>query len=319
MTSSALLIEPHRIEIVDRALPPVGGEEARIRVLECGLCTSELDAWSGRADGRLPLVLGHEVAGVVAEVGGAVSAVSVGDHVAAWVQGGGFAEETLVHERFCVPVAPGTPYPAVAEPLGCVVSAVELTAPALGDDVVVIGAGFMGNLLQMASRLKAPRSVTVADIRADARRRAGELGATRVVDPLAESLAEVIAHATEGRGADVAYEATGVQAGLDLASDVVRMGGKLCIAGYHLGGTRTVDLGAWNWKALRIINAHFRDPGTIVAGMRAGLRLVTCGALDAAALVTHRYPLRAISEAFETAASRPEGFVKAVVEIASAG
>ena len=78
----------------------------------------------------------------------------------------------LVEERFSVPVAPDAPYPSVAEPLACVVNAVELAGPRLGDDVVIVGAGYMGNLVQMVAALKGPRTVTVADVRTDALARA---------------------------------------------------------------------------------------------------------------------------------------------------
>src|SRR6266545_4360921 len=129
------------------------------------------------------MTLKHEIAGVVKEIGEDVATVKVADRVAVWVHGGGFAEEVVVDERYCVAVADGVAYPALAEPLACVVNAVELAAPALADDVVIVGAGFMGNLAQLVTGLKGARTITVADIRGDALERAATLGATRVVDP----------------------------------------------------------------------------------------------------------------------------------------
>jgi L-iditol 2-dehydrogenase len=311
---AALLTQPFHIDIVDRELPSVSGSMVRVRVLQCGVCTSELDMWSGRAAEKLPVALGHEVAGVVEEVGEDVATVKVADHVAVWVHGGGFAEEVVVEERYCVPVADGVAYPAVAEPLACVVNAVELAAPALADDVVIIGAGYMGNLLQMVTALKGPRTITVADVREDALARAAELGATRVVDTSTESLPHVVEEITDGRGADVTYEVTGIERGLVLAGEVTRMSGKLCIVGYHQGGTRSIPLADWNWMAFDLVNAHFRDIDTIMRGMRIGMRLVNAGRLDAARLVTGSFSLDEIGRAFETAAAKPDGFVKAVVE-----
>jgi threonine dehydrogenase-like Zn-dependent dehydrogenase len=314
---AAVLEAPHRIELVERELPPMSATQVRIRVLQCGICTSDLDLWVGSDIGKLPLAIGHEAAGVIEEIGSGVTTLHVGDHVAAWIDGGGFAEQAVVDERFCVPVGPGLAYPAVAEPLACVVNAVELAAPALADDVVIVGAGYMGNLVQLVTALKGPRSVVVADIRPDALARASELGAARVVDTRAESLAAVVNEITGGRGADVTYEVTGSNPGLDLAGEVTRMSGKLCIVGYHQGGPRTVPLGRWNWMAFDIVNAHFRDLDTIMRGMRAGMRLVDAGVLDPSPLVTESYPLADIGRAFETAAAKPDGFVKAVVEPAA--
>jgi L-iditol 2-dehydrogenase len=311
---AAVLTEPFRIDLIDRELPRVGPGQARIHIQQCGLCTSEVDLWVGKALHELPAAIGHEVAGVVDEIGPDVTTLNVGDRVAAWIVGGGFAEEVLVEERYCVPVAANVEYSAVAEPLACVVNAVDLAAPALADDIVIIGAGFMGNLIQLVTTLKGPRSITVADIRPDALERAATLGATRVVNSTTESLIEAVHEMTDGRGADVTYEATGVNAGLELAGEVTRMGGKLCIVGYHQGGPRTIPLAHWNWMAFDIINAHFRKIETIMAGMRTGMRLVNAGIIDPSPLVTNVYPLSKITEAFDTATTKPEGFAKAVVE-----
>ena len=79
------------------------------------------------------------------------------------------------------------------------------------------------------------------------------------MDTANESLSDVGIELTDGKGADVTYEVTGTNAGLDLAGDVTRMSGKICIVGYHQGGPRTIPLGRWNWMAFQIVNAHFRE------------------------------------------------------------
>jgi len=312
----ALMTAPYTIAWQERELPEPGPGELLVRIEQSGVCASELGLWTGKEPEDLPAEIGHEVAGVVEAVGDEVTSVAAGDSVVVWVpEGGGFAERMLTPERWCVRVASGLAFPAVAEPLACVVGAVELAEPQLGDDVVIVGAGFMGNLLQLVSALKGPRSITVADMRPDALARAAELGATRVVDVRTESLADAVREVTEGRGADVSYEVIGVQAGLDMASEVTRMSGKVCIVGYHLGGPRAIPLGRWNWMAFRLVNAHFRDPATIVANMRAGMRLVETGALDVTPLKSDVLALDDVAEAFARATEKPEGFVKAVVEI----
>jgi threonine dehydrogenase-like Zn-dependent dehydrogenase len=309
-----LLVEPRRIDVVEQPLPRLGASDVLVRVTECGICASDVDVWLGKTDQQLPLPLGHEAAGLVLDVGKDVTTVTPGATVACWVEGGGFSEAVLTQERFCLPVDGAGPHPAVAEPLSCVVNAVGLAAPQLGDDIVIIGAGFMGNLLQLAAQLRGPRTVTVVDIRREALDRAAGLGATHTVDSSAEDLGEIIGDITGGRGADVSFEVTGTNQGLDLAETATRMSGKLAIVGYHQGGTRAIRLGYWNWMAFGIVNAHFRDSGTILAGMRAGLRLLSAGKLDVTPLLTHFYPLDAIGEAFEAAVTKPAGFVKAVIQ-----
>lgn len=315
----ALLVEPRRVEVVDEPQPPVGAGDVLVQVTECGVCAGDVDVWLGKSERPLPVALGHETAGIVLDVGKDVTSVTPGSAVACWVEGGGFSETVVTQERFCLPADGTGKHPAVAEPLSCIVNAVGLAAPQLGDDVVIIGAGFMGNLLQLAIQLRGPRTVTVVDVRREALDRAARLGAaypgrTCTVDSSAEDVGERIAGITGGRGADLSFEVTGTNQGLDLAEAVTRMSGKLAVVGYHQGGTRAIRLGYWNWMAFDIVNAHFRDKDAILAGMRTGLRLLSAGMLDVSPLLTHFYPLDSISDAFQAATTKPPGFVKAVIQ-----
>jgi L-iditol 2-dehydrogenase len=133
------------------------------------------------------------------------------------------------------------------------------------------------------------------------------------VDPQAQPLADAVRDATGGAGADVTFEVTGSQAALTTLGDATRMGGKVAIVGFHQGGTRELPLGAWNWMAFEIVNAHFRDVPEIMRGMRAGMRLLTSGRLRLDDLVSHRFALEDVNAAFATAVERPAGFVKATV------
>jgi threonine dehydrogenase-like Zn-dependent dehydrogenase len=197
--------------------------------------------------------------------------------------------------------------------VACAANAVELADVRLGDDVVIIGAGFMGNLVQELVALRGVRHLVVADTRADALERARKLGATRTVDVTQESLQEVVAELTDGVGADITFEVTGTQGPLGVVGDVTRMSGKIAIVGYHQGVPRQVPLGQWNWMAFQIVNAHFRDVGTIMRGMSVGMRLLTAGRISLQGLVTHRFGLDDVNEAFATAVDKPEGFGKSTV------
>jgi threonine dehydrogenase-like Zn-dependent dehydrogenase len=286
-----------------------------LRVASCGVCASELDMWEGRSEIAYPRFPGHEVSGTVERVGAGVAALAPGDPVAAWVTERGFADYAVVRADYCFPAGDVPLDLALAEPLACAVNAVERAAPALGDDVVIIGAGFMGNLVQLLVQLKGPRNVIVADTRLDALERARRLGATGTVDVRRESLAETVHAVTDEEGADVAFEVTGAQTALTALGDVTRMSGKVVIVGFHQGGDRTLPLGLWNWMAYEIVNAHFRDVDTIMAGMRTGMRLLTSGRLSLESLVTHRFGLDDVNEAFAVAVEKPPGFVKATVSM----
>jgi threonine dehydrogenase-like Zn-dependent dehydrogenase len=311
----AVLQAPRRLEVVETDVPEIGPDEVLVRVANCGVCASEIDFWDGKGSDPFPWFPGHEVSGVVERVGEEVATPVPGQPVAVWTTTRGFAEFVAVKAEYCVP-ADGLPLDlALAEPVACAVNAVELARVSLGDDVVIIGAGFMGNLVQKLVALRGPRHLIVADARPDALTRAERIGATRTVDVSSESLTDVVKELAPG-GADITFEITGVQAPLLEVGKVTRQSGKIVIVGYHQGGPREIPLWEWNWHAFEIVNAHFRDIGTIMRGMRIGMRLLTSGRLDVSDLVTHRYALDEIGRAFETAYERPEGFVKATVTIA---
>ncbi len=310
----AVLEGPQAFRVIEESLPRVAPDEVLVRVAACGVCTSELDMWEGKAGSdTFPMYPGHEVSGTVEAVGEEVDSLAPGDAVAVWVTTRGYAEYVSVKAEYCLPAGSVPLDQALAEPIACAVNTVELASPSLGDDVLIIGAGFMGNLVQKLAELRGPRHLIVADTRADALERAKAIGATHTVNVLEEDLARAVRELTNGRGADVSFEVTVVQAPLRVLGDVTRMSGKVVIVGYHQGGMREIPLGQWNYQAFQIVNAHFRDVPTIMRGMRIGMRLLTSGRLTLDRLVTHRFGLEDINRAFETAHQKPHGFVKSTV------
>jgi L-iditol 2-dehydrogenase len=311
----AVLTEPRRFKLADAPLPEVGPGELLLRVAACGVCASELDIYQGLSGhASYPWQPGHEVSGVVERVGPGADGLAAGDPVAVWVTARGYGEYLTVPAGHCfhageVPLE----LAALGEPLACAVNAVEAAGIALGDDVVIVGAGFMGQLVLRLVLLRGPRQVIVADTRDDALRRAASAGATATVNPARQPLAQAVRNLTGGVGADVTVEITGAQAALEVIGSCTRMSGTLVIAGYHQGAPRQLPLADWNWNAFRIANGHFREVATILGGMRAGMRLLTSGRISLEGLVTHRFPLVMIDEAFRTAIEKPPGFVKATV------
>jgi 2-desacetyl-2-hydroxyethyl bacteriochlorophyllide A dehydrogenase len=310
----AVLTGPKEFQFEEQNLPELLPDEVLVRVAACGVCTSELDMWEGRAGSHMyPRYPGHEVSGVVADVGKDEQGLAPGDRVAVWAPGRGFAEYVVVKSKYCFPAGDLPLDLALAEPLACAVNTVELANISLSDDVVIIGAGFMGNLVQKLVAMQGPRRLIVADTRADALERALQLGATHVVNVTKESLPEAVKSLTDGQGADVSFEVVGGQAPLNLLGDVTRMSGKIVLVGFHQGEPRQIPLGYWNWMAFEILNAHFREEATILRGMRIGMRLLTSGRLSLEDLVTHRFGLDEINQAFVAAHEKPEGFVKSTI------
>ena len=203
---------------------------------------------------------------------------------------------------------------ALGEPIACAANAARRAGVTLGDTVALVGAGFMGALLlQFLLRSGRRAGDRARSTRQHASAWPSDLGADITLDPSdADPVAAVLEH-TGGAGADVVVEATGAQAGLDLATALTRTRGRLIIYGYHQGEARTVEMQLWNLRGLDVVNAHHRDDDEYLAGMRAGLAMLTHGKLDMGALVTHRFSLEHTGDAFALAEQRLEGFVKAVV------
>jgi threonine dehydrogenase-like Zn-dependent dehydrogenase len=325
----AVLRTPGTFEVVEAAMPEIGAEDLLVRVAACGVCASELDMYTGHTDRDFPILPGHEVSGVVEQVGSAVTRQRPGDRVGIWVTEAGFSEYVRVRSDFALPAGNMPLELALAEPVACAVNAVEIAGVGLGDDVAIVGAGFMGALVLKLVLLKGARRVFVADTRTEALERARAIGATHTIDVRTESLVDIIRANTdrvpagtfgdvdelEEVGADVSFEITGVQAPLSVIGDATRMAGTVVIVGYHQAGVREIPLGSWNWKALRVVNAHFREVATIMRGMRTGMRLLSSDRLEIGDLVTHRFSLDEVGDAFQIAVDKPAGFLKSTVVI----
>jgi threonine dehydrogenase-like Zn-dependent dehydrogenase len=231
----------------------------------------------------------------------------------------GYAEYAVAPHSLVTPIPAGIGYDvALGEPLSCVVSAARRTRIEPGDSVAIVGLGFMGLLMLQAVRLRGPACIIGLDVREEALALARRLGANKVLTP--EQVPDSLKLTSWGQlggdyGVDVAIEASGTQAGLALAGQMVHEHGVLSILGYHQGGPRQVDVELWNWKALEVLNAHERRADYQMDCMRRGLALLAAGRIEMASLVTHRFGLGQVDEAFQALSTKPSGFVKAVITI----
>lgn len=315
---TATLAAPRRFELAEQEAPTVGHDEIVLRVDGCGVCGSNLPPWSGTAGVEYPLAAGepgHEAWGTVAAVGEGVEGLAVGQAVAALTYRS-FAELDVAAAENVVALPEGLAgRPLPGEPLACAVNVARRAGVAEGDLVVVVGSGFLGSLvvqLLAGDEGARPRRV-LAVSRRRASLEAAEAGGADERLTYEDDVDGRVGELSGSRGADVVVEATGAQAPLDLAARLVRVRGRLVVAGFHQGGPRTVDMQSWNWRGIDVVNAHERDPRIYRDGMRRAVELVAAGRLDPEPLFTHRFPLAEIGRAFAVAEERPEGFVKALV------
>jgi threonine dehydrogenase-like Zn-dependent dehydrogenase len=305
------VVGSRRSAVSSRPIPDCEAGQVLVRVIVNGVCASDLTEW--QSDPPVdPLLLGHEPVGEVVAVGPGVDTCDIGDLVTGRIDPS-FSDFALADQTDLVKVPAGlTPDAALGEPLGCIVEALRRTPLEVGDRIAVVGAGFMGLCLLQLLR-HTPSSLIVAiDPRADARAHALRHGADTAADPAALNLDPFRAGAAPGF--DVVFEASGSQPGLDLTTELVRPQGTLSIIGYHQG-LRTVDMHAWNWKALDVVNAHVRDKARLRDSIKRGLDLAAAGRVDLSSLITHRYALSEVDAAFTALVEKPSGFIKAVIDV----
>jgi threonine dehydrogenase-like Zn-dependent dehydrogenase len=291
---------PRTGRVVTREVPAPGTGQVLVRVLANGLCASDLSPWR-EGEGTL----GHEPVGTAVEVGPGVE-VATGTLVTGRFVSS-YADFVLADAADIVEVPADVPLEqAIGEPLGCIAEALRRAPVHLAERVAVIGLGFMGLcMIQLMTRTGTAR-VTGIDLREDARTVALKLGADEAFPPaeLPTRLADV----------DLVIEATGTQPGLDLATALVRPHGRISLLGYHQR-PRQVDVQTWNWKAIDVINAHVRDQAVLKASTRAGLEMIAAGRIDLSPLITHRFPLDRVDDAFTLLETKPPGFIKAVIDL----
>lgn len=287
------------------------GDQVLVRVLACGVCASDLNAWLGVPGIQFPLapgLPGHEVWGEVAAVGPAVPAghFRSGQRVTGLFQGG-YAQYALASaaEIVALPEALGDRI-VLGEPLACAANIVRRCAVQPGDRVAIVGFGYIAAVVaQLLFAGRATEWVAVSR-RPESRDLARQLGASA-----AYSFDDV--PSTMWDSFPVVIEATGVQRALDYAAWLTAYSGRLVIAGYHADGPRTVNMQSWNWKGIDVINAHERQPAVYVRGLRAGLQTLGDHQLPLDRLISHRWPLGRTAEALQTAEARPPDYTKGVV------
>jgi L-iditol 2-dehydrogenase len=307
---------------VDQAPEPVAKPGwVVLDVHAAGICGTDIHATQGLFPWTPPLVMGHEYTGVVREVGRGVSKSLVGKAVAVepsygcgrcaeCAEGrisqcpgatrvGGFAE------RVALPVSCVHPLPrgldpvtaALTEPAACCLSGLEQFEMPRNATVVVIGGGIMGLLTMAIARVRGAKRLILSDPIEDRRRAAKSLGATSVLDPTKESLRDHVMALTKNRGADVVCEAVGKPALVAEALSLTRPMGYLQLVGVNpKGSTLPLDLFDVHYREIRVGGAFGR--GT--AFKRA---LALMPKLKAQKLVTARFPLEKVSDAFAHAAA----------------
>ena len=316
--------------------PTAGPGEVLVEVGANTICGTDLRIVRGAktAHVRLPVGLGHEAAGRVAEVGPGATGYRPGDRVAllpaipcrrcwtcqqdmenlcvdpgrrilGYAVDGGMAEFMLVPADSvaagCLFVARSDlPYEqlALAEPLGSVVGGQRRSPVRAGYTVLIMGAGPIGLLHLQLALLHGAGAVVVSQRSPTRRALAGRLGAI-TVDPTTDDLGAAVAEVTDGRGVDLAFICIGVPELVDEALRLTRIGGRVDIfAGMSGGGRAGIPADLVHYRQLTLTgSSDIRR-----ADYAASLALVESGRIDTASMISHRFPLADAAAALAAAA-----------------
>jgi L-iditol 2-dehydrogenase len=339
------LVAKREFEIREIPEPRIKDDrEVLLRLRSSGVCGSDIHNYvegrTGSLEVEFPMIPGHECSAVVEEVGVAARKVKPGDRVAVEpAVSCGQCERCLTgRQNLCrsvrflsVPgelegclkeymVMPETNVfrlpdeltfedGAMLEPLSICTYAVALSGIKPGDSVAVLGSGPIGLLTLEAANACGAALSFATDIVRERVEMATKLGATHSMNPEETDVAEAILDLTHGRGVDLAFECAGEQDTIDQGLEVLRRGGKFILLGIPGRVTQYVfDTDVMRRKELSIVyvrrQAHY---------VERGLDLVQAGKIDIRTLVTHRFPLEKVNDAYELVATYQDGVVKAMV------
>jgi L-iditol 2-dehydrogenase len=327
---------------------PPGQGEVRVRVKAVGVCGSDLhtyrEARLGDSVVREPLILGHEFAGVVEEVGpGAVDGVGQrldpGARVAVdpaqpcgscemcarghpnlclhlhfcglYPDHGALCEHMIVPARTCFPVpnVVDDASAAMLEPLGVAIHAVNLSHLQVRDSVSIHGAGPIGLMILQIAKLAGAKTMYVSERLPWRLWLAARLGAVPL-DPGGGTAAEQVMAKTRGRGVDVAFEVGWAGELVQEAADSARHGGRLVLVGIPPDDRLSVNHSTVRRKGLTLVLSR-RMKNTYPWA----IELVEKDRVDVRSLVSHRFPLERATEAFALNDRYEDDVVKVIVEI----
>jgi D-xylulose reductase len=321
----------------------LGRRDVRIAVRNVGICGSDVHYYEHGRIGpfvvRKPMVLGHEAAGTVIEVGAEVTTLKAGDRVCMepgipdptskasrlgmynldpavrfWATPPvhGVLRTSVVHPvdfTYKLPENVSLAEGAMVEPLAVGMHAASKAQIRPGDVAVVIGAGTIGMMAVLSTLAGGCSRVIVSDVVGPKLDLAATLGPVTPVNVATQDLAEVVRGATQGWGADVVYEASGNERAAARVFDLVCPGGRVVFIGMP-GGPISYDVVAAQIKEARVEHI-FRYAHVYPRA----LALMDSGRIDVKPMITDRFPFVRGIEAFEFARHMPPTSVKVQIEL----
>ncbi len=353
MMKSAQFIEPGRIVLDDKPIPDVGSNDALIRITTTTICGTDIHILKGEYPVAKGLTVGHEPVGVVEKLGANVQGYVEGQRVIAgaicpsgysnacldglhsqdgqsgahglkplggWRFGntidGAQAEYLLVPDAMAnlAPVPDGLTDEQVLmcpDIMSTGFAGAESANIKIGDTVVVFAQGPIGLCATAGAKLKGATTIIVVETIPERIEMAKRVGADIVIDFKKADPVDEIMRVTNGRGVDVAIEALGLQSTFESCLRVLKPGGTLSSLGVYAEDL-TIPLAAFHAG----LGDHKIITSLCPGGkerMRRLMNVIASGSIDLEPLVTHRFRLEQIEEAYELFANQRDGVLKVAI------
>jgi threonine dehydrogenase-like Zn-dependent dehydrogenase len=312
------------VNVVEVDVPLVSQpNDVVVRMRACGMCGTDLAILEGRHPAKPPVILGHECAGEVSDVGANVKSLSVGDHIVVDPNlrcgvcrycrsdrpnlceslvslgediNGGFATYMLAPERavYKIPISMNWKTASLVEPFSCIVNGFLRARVKPSDTTVVYGAGPMGLFWVSLFRKAGARKIISVEIAAKRRETALKVGADVAVDPSSGNPVKRVMEETGGLGADVAVEVIGKVETVEAAIQSSANGGRIVI----MGTCRPDAFAKFSPFDIMRYEKDILGSHTQAASFRSAIEMLDSGFVPADVIVTHEIPLKEIDLAF---------------------
>jgi alcohol dehydrogenase len=344
---AAVFVGPGRIELQEKPIPPVGPTDALVRITTTTICGTDVDILKGEYPVARGLTVGHEPVGVIEELGAAVTGYQVGQRVIAGAitpcgqcqaflggnpaqcggkaMGGWRFGNTIDGCQAEYVLIPNAMANLALIPAGLTDEQVLLCPDIMstgfggaengririGDSVAVFAQGPIGLCAMVGAKLSGATEVFAVDVLPGRLAMSRHLGADVMIDATRQDPVKAILEATQGRGVDVAIEALGTQQTFENCLRVLRPGGVLSSLGVYSGKlTLPLDAYAAGLGDHTIVS-------TLCPGgkerMRRLMDVLASGRADLRPLVTHRFRLDQIEEAYDLFSHQRDGVLKVAI------
>ena len=330
------------LKVAEVEKPKAGPGEVLVRVRAAGLCNSDVSILENRYKGRspvpIPLIMGHEGAGEIAETGKDVKGFNIGDRVAMeaisgcsscyqcksgfknlcnnWshigiTRSGVFAEYISVPASQVHKIADNVSFKeaAILEPLGLVVRSLEQSRPMVGETVAILGPGSLGIMHAMAYKAAGAGKIIIIDTGKDKKRLeiASSLGADHTINIDEADYIKAVSDITGGRGADIVVECTNSPKATEMTFEIAAARGRIVLFGLY--PKACFD----QVKLLRNKITVYGDVGQVSSQFMQAIRWLETGKIDAGKIITRTFSLDEAEDAF--GAARECDLIKIVFEI----